>query len=343
MNDELIRDLLHEVADDVEPGDRLDAIRAATAPARRTHRGWWVGGGAGLVAASVVTALALTTGGAPQTDGPGPADVPSAPPSSPTTAPAAPTAVPTDPGPGSGVVAVYFVGDTTRGPRLFREFQPRADRGDAAAEALVAAVEGRALDADYRSAWPLGASVRSVERTASGIVVDLRDVPDERPDGVSAQDAGLAVEQVVRTAQAAYGLGKLPVRLVLEGAESGRILGVATAEALTGAPDADVLAPVSLSEPSEGQVVRAGRLIVTDGRAISTDGRITLRVQRWQGTAVALGPVTFTLSPVDGPFEAFGGDLGSDDLQPGDYDVIATVQNADGTVDSDTRRITVVD
>jgi hypothetical protein len=78
MNDLKIRDLLHEVADDVEPGDRLAAIRAATAPAgRRTRRGWWAAGGAGLVAASVVTAFTLNTGGAPQTTDPDLAGPPS--------------------------------------------------------------------------------------------------------------------------------------------------------------------------------------------------------------------------------------------------------------------------
>ena len=63
------RDLLHEVADGVEPGDRLDAIRAATPRSAYAPRAGGSAGGAGLVAASVVTALALTTGGAPQTGG----------------------------------------------------------------------------------------------------------------------------------------------------------------------------------------------------------------------------------------------------------------------------------
>ena len=46
-----IKDLLHEVTDAVEPGDRLHAIRVATADTgRRTRRGWWTAGGVGLVA-----------------------------------------------------------------------------------------------------------------------------------------------------------------------------------------------------------------------------------------------------------------------------------------------------
>lgn len=344
MNDQLIRDLLHDVADDVEPRDRLDAIRAATAPTRRTHRGWWAAGGVGLVAASLVTAIALTTGGAPQTGGPGPAGAPTS-----ATTPTGTTA--TEIRPATGPVAVYLVGDTSAGPRLYREF--RADLtaglgddpggGGRAVRGIEAALRGDALDPDYRSPWPAGVSLRQWMPSPEVIQVILVGAPVDRPAGMSEQDARLALEQLVRTAQAAYGDGKVPVDVQVEGQVTDTILGVPTTEPLTGSPDADVLAPVSLSDPSEGQVVRARRLLTVEGRATSVDGMITVRVQRWQGTAVVLGPVTSTLSPVDGPFDSFSGDLGSDDLQPGDYEVIATVQNADGTVDSDTRRITVVD
>ena len=47
--------LLDETAEAIEPGDRLDASRSATSGDRRTGRGWWAAGSAGLVAASVVT------------------------------------------------------------------------------------------------------------------------------------------------------------------------------------------------------------------------------------------------------------------------------------------------
>ena len=113
-------------ADDVEPRDRLDAIRAATASAgRRTHRGWWAAGGAGLLAASIATAFALTTGGVPQTPDAGPAEQLTT----------SPTDVvsPIDP---DGVRAVYYVGDTPEGPRLYREFLT-PDRDDSLAGAVA--------------------------------------------------------------------------------------------------------------------------------------------------------------------------------------------------------------
>ena len=49
------------------------------------------------------------------------------------------------------------------------------------------------------------------------------------------------------------------------------------------------------------------------------------------------------LKPSGRTLAAFSVQFRANDLQPGDYDVIATIQNPDGTVDSDTRRITVVD
>ena len=133
MSNDTINDLLREVADAVEPGDRLDAIRAATDGVRRTGRGWWAAGGVGLVAASVVTALALThrrrtprlasparrrSRRRPRTPGDG-----------------------AEPG-GDARVPVYFVGDTPSGPRLYREFQRGTGPMSAETFALDAALAG---------------------------------------------------------------------------------------------------------------------------------------------------------------------------------------------------------
>ncbi|SEC83974.1 Sporulation and spore germination [Nocardioides exalbidus] len=328
MNDQLIRDLLHEAADDIEPRDRLDAIRTATAPAgRRTHRGWWAAGGAGLLAASVVTALALSTGGAPQSTGPDLA----APPTSGSTAPDGGTSSP---------VAVYFVGDTAAGPRLYREFRP-ADSDTRVATAMAAVLRGDALDPDYRSLWPTTTVFRAWSTGPDGITVTLEGAPVERPAGMSEQDAQLAMEQLVRTAQALEGQGRVPVDVQVAGEVTDTILGVPTTAPLTGAPDADVLAPVSLSDPVEEQVVADRRLTVR-GRALSESGVVTTRIQRWEGNFVVAQEVDRLGAGNDGMLE-FTATFDLTTVPAGQYDVIATVQNADGTVDSDTRRITIVD
>lgn len=331
MNDLQIRDLLHEVADDLVPGDRLDAIRAATdSPTRRRTRGaWWATGGAGLVAASVVTVLALTTGGAPQSGGPGPADQP--------TSGATSSAGPTVPSP----AAVYFVGDTAEGPRLFREF--RADfASDDAVWAINAALGGDARDPDYRSPWPAGVTLSQWIPRPDVIQVVLTDAPVDRPPGMSERDARLALEQVVRTAQAVSGEGRVPVDVQVEGRVTDTILGVPTTAPLTGSPDLDVLALVSLSDPSEGMRVNSDLPFTVRGRGTSADGAVQVRIQRWEGTAV-VAERTVEGALRDDRLSSFGETFDLSDVPPGDYDVIATVQNPDGTVDSDTRRITVVD
>lgn len=329
MNDQLIRDLLHEVADDVEPGDRLVEIRGATVPAR-ARRGWWAVGGVGLLAASVVTAVALSTSGTPTSSGPGPVG-------------SAPTTADDDlPDAMDRVVPVYFVGDTPAGPRLFRELRTGPGPMSAETFALDAAVQGDALDPDYRSPWPAGTSIQQYFFDDDVLRLSLTGDVGDRPAGMSASDARLSIEQLIRTAQGVFGEGRVPVKLLIDGHPTSEVLGVPASEPLGNAPDLAVLAPVSLSGPSEGQEVdNDEQYLDVRGRA-SSAGRLTIAIERVDGTG-SLGDGTFTgllrpdrLTDYEASFALSG-------AEPGDYDVVATARGADGAVHTDTRRITVVD
>lgn len=346
MSGDRIKDLLHEVADGVEPGDRLEAIRAATSGGRRTGRGWWAAGGVALVAASVVTALALTTGGTPNSD-PDPATPTS--PSETATDPASPeppTEVETS------TVPVYYVGDTPDGPRLYREF--RRLPGDPL-EAAVSAAVGRTLDGvglppldpDYRVPWPSLTQARAaLDATGDTIEIDLGGDPEgslhDRGD-LTGAEAGLAVEQLVRTAQGVVG-ERLPVRFLLYGEITDQVLGVPTSEPLGTGSDLAVLAHVSLTEPSEGELVDNDEPFTVTGLGNSFEGNIVTRIQRWEGTYVVdeLPTIAGTYEDRLFPFEVT---FDLTDVPPGDYVVISRTDDpsGEGRFHTDSRRITVVD
>jgi hypothetical protein len=344
-----IKDLLSEVADGVEPGDRLDAIRSATAVSgRRTGRAWWAAGGVGLIAASVVTALALTNGGTPQSGGPDPAQPAPTSPTDTATDPSTPTATEAQ----TSTVAVYYVGDTPAGPRLYREF--RRVEGNPLEAAVAAAVGNRPdgaglppLDPDYRVPWPsLTQAVAHLDDAGDVIEVLLGGDPEadlrERGD-LTESEAGLAIEQLVRTAQGAVG-ERLPVRFLLYDEITDQVLGVPVSEPLTAGPDLDVLAHVSLTEPSEGQTVDNDEPFTVTGVGNSFEGNVVTRIQRWEGTAVVAELPTIAgweeprLYPWTVTFDLT-------DVPPGDYVVISRTDDPSGAgnFDTDTRRITVVD
>lgn len=346
---ERIKDLLHEVADGVEPGERLDAIRAATG-VRRPGRGWWTAGGVALVAASVVTALALTTGGTPRGSDPEPADSPS--PSVPTTEPTSSDST-TRTDPETSAVAVYYLGDTPDGPRLYREFRRLAgDPLQAAASAAVGRTGAAGpplapLDADYRVPWPPGTDA-SASLSAEGDVIEINLGGD--PEGslhdrgdLSDAVAGLAVEQLVRTAQAAV-QERLPVRFLLYDEITDQVLGVPTSEPLTAGSDLAVLAHVSLSDPSEGTTVDNDEPFTVKGVGNSYEGNIVTRIQRWEGTHVVdeepaiAGTYEDRLFPFEVTFDLT-------DVPPGDYVVSSRTDDpsGEGRFHTDSRRITIVD
>ena len=114
-----IKDLLTEVADGVEPGDRLDAIRVAD----RVRAAY----GPGLVGRRRCRARRRLRGDGARADAPAVrrrAATRARP-----TSHASTTSAPTEPSPADvAAVPVYFVGDTPDGPRLYREFRTGADR-----------------------------------------------------------------------------------------------------------------------------------------------------------------------------------------------------------------------
>jgi hypothetical protein len=348
MNDR-IKDLLGEVADGVEPGDRLDAIRAATATDQRTGRGWWAAGGVGLLAASVVTAVALTTGGTPQGSEPEPAQPAPTSPSETTTDPSTPTAseAPTS------TVAVYYVGETPDGPRLYREF--RRLEGDPLTAAVSAAV-GRTgpagpplapLDPDYRVPWtPLTDAGATL--SAEGDVIEISFGGDPQDDlrtrgPLSEAEAGVAVEGLIRTAQAAVG-ERLPVRFLIFGEIANEVLGVPTNEPLAAGSTLDTLAHVSISDPSEGFKVDNDEPFTVTGVGNSFEGNIVTRIQRPDGSE-ALDPLPTIAGWGEDRLFPFEVTFDLTDLAPGVYVVVSQTDDpsGEGRFHVDTRRITVVD
>lgn len=343
MNDDRLRDLLREVADGVEPGDRLDAIRAATSDGRgRTTWGWWAAGGAGLVAASVVTALALTTGGTPRGIEPDPATSTS-PSQSPTepTSPDSPTA--TDPE--TSVVAVYYVGDTPDGPRLYREFRRvrAADPFGAAAAALSLVP----VDPDYTGLWPADAIQDSSfdgvgDDGIIGVTVDP--AYRQRPAGMSEIEAGLAVEQVIRTFQAAA-QSRAAVQFYSASNPIDQVLGVPTSEPLAAGSDLAVLAHVSISDPSEGVLVDNDEPFTVTGVGNSFEGNIVTTIERLEGVEEIVAELPTIAGTYEDRLFPFEVTFDLADVAPGDYLVTSRTEDpsGEGRFHTDDRRVTIVD
>lgn len=341
MNESMLRDLLSEVADHVEPGDRLDAIRARTRPSRRRHL--WIPAGAALVAASVVGAVALGGGPVERADAPGPAGTSNVSPSPSPTEPS-PTE-PTPTAPETRAVAVYYVGVTPDGPRLYREF--REALGQDRFEAATAAIGNAPLDPDYANLWPAEAigDVSFVGTGADGLIsITLSDASyRDRPAGMTPEEAGLAVEQVIRTFQAAV-QARTPVQFRLGDNPIDQVLGVPSSEPLSQGPDLDVLALVSLSTPSEGQVVDKAEPLVVSGAGNSFEGTIVTRLQRPDGSE-AIDPVPAIAGTYEERLFPFEASLDISDLPAGEYVVLARTDDpsGEGRFHEDTRRITISD
>lgn len=302
MNDEDVRRLLHDAVDDLRPEERLTEIRARAHGERGSgrYRRYAVTAVAAAATAAVVGTV-VWAGGAFV---PNPTES-TAPPAEGTSA-ATPSAAPH-----RFTAAIYWLGQTPQGVRLYREFQDVA--GATQLEAAVdAAISGTPDDPDYRAPWP-GTQLVSARVDRGLIRVDLDEAPTAA-DAVSPAEGSQALEQVIRTAQAAVGR-RLPVQFQVDGNPVAEVFGQPTAEPLAEGEWSEVLALVSLSDPAEGAVV-TGEVLTVTGVASSFEATVPWRVLR-DGVAVRRGIFTATgwvdrLHPFRGTIDVSG-------LAPGRY------------------------
>lgn len=257
-DDDDIRTLLDAAVSDVEPRDGLDAIRSKTkVTTMRTRHSWLLGAGAAVVATAATIAAVTMLGNAPSTTDAndhvaGQPTVSASPTDTPTDTPS--STAPTGP---EAAVPVYYVGDTSHGPRLYREFH----RGPAGAGPLIEALE-QALgtapdDADYRTPWPAGTELAHAEQQSDLLVIDLHGDVHDRPAQMTEEDAQLALEQLMYTAQAATQT-RLPVQFLIDGQHTDQLLGQPASEPLAQGSADQVLAQVWIIEPAEGATVKSG-------------------------------------------------------------------------------------
>jgi hypothetical protein len=202
-----------------------------------------------------------------------------------------PTATSTDAGTTDRAVPVYFVGDTPHGQRLFREFQQQ--QVCAGAECLMkasaeSAVSGAPVDGDYTAPWPDGTGLEGATYNGDVLTLDLTGDLHDRPSGMSEDEAGLAVQQLIYSAQAGLGKGRVPVQLLLDGKHTDTVLGVPASEPLAAGKPDDVQAPVQVDSPADGATVD-GTFTVT-GRAATFEANVVWELKR--GDEVVKGGFT---------------------------------------------------
>jgi hypothetical protein len=337
--DPRLAELIEDAVADVDPVDRLAAIRSRTVHASESkvsnmtsRRSWTITAGAAVVAAAAVVVAVAVIGqqNNKPTSGPGPAASDSTSDgSSSSPAPSDPTSATSSPdGGGSSVYAMYFVGDTPFGPRLYREFQP-VEGSNPAQVAVGMAIGGGALDPDYRTEWPADTTIGAVPDNGDVITVDLGTTSGslrERPAGMSKADASIAVQQVIYTAQAFFGRGRAPVQLLIDGQHSDMVLGVPASEPLANDDPNDVLSLVSLTDPAEGTVVTGDTLHVS---GVANSFEATVPWQILQGTKV-VDEYSFMAEGAYDKLYPFEGTIDVSGLAPGTYTLRVATDDPSG-------------
>jgi hypothetical protein len=337
-DDERVRRLLDEAVSDVEPREALGTIHARTKVSPMRSKRSWILGSAVVATAATVAAVAVLSNGTPEPrNDVGPATTASPSPTEDVT----PTEEPTEtepPEPTMETVPVYYVGDTSRGVRLYREFHRVDTGGDKVSAAVNEAVSTTPTDPDYRTDWPQGTTAAQVDAPPSDVItIDVRGAGTLRGrSGLNEERAQMAVEQLVYTVQAAT-QSRSPVQLLLNGGRTDTLLGVPVSEPLAEGDAMDVLAQVWIIEPGEGAEVSAP--FEVSGLAAAFEATVLWELRQGD-TVVEDGFTTAEECCTMAPYSFMV------DVPPGEYTLVVTDNDPSGGegfgVWEDTKQITVV-
>jgi len=344
-----LRENLHRRAERISPRERRSEILAMAhdkTQVAQPQRRWLVPVAAAASVALIggVTMWGVSNrGGSPQTSS-------AVPTTSVTSTPSPTGSNPKATGATTSVtVPAYFVGTTSgTGDRfgLYREFVKTVVPADAtkaqkAMAALAVAMNAQQLNTggSYLQPWS-GTSVRDLTVTPSLITVTLS-APGARGD-LSDEQARLAVQGLVWTAQGAVGQGMIPVKFAVAGG-SKMLLGTYPTARTYNRPAKDlqyqVLAPIWVTSPDRDQVFSAGAPVVAKGESCAFEGTTQWQLKKG-GAAIKSGFTTASSGcPTRGTWEVKLGALAAGDYIFRMYEV--SMEDGKGVVAETSKPFTV--
>lgn len=224
-----------------------------------------------------------------------------------------------------GSIPVYYVAESQRSFKLYREFRNVPDRGGAVASAVGAMTSLAPLDPDYLTPWRPASRI-AVSRKGSALTVDLSADAFSNTN-VGSGLAATAIQQLVYTATAAASQSGMPATTVTitKDGKAADVWGVLRIGAATArSPLLDVQAQVWVTSPQQGDVRKAGTVSfagfgtsfeATFGWVVRTStGKIAARGSAMGGTGTGgFGPFSFSAR-----------------LQPGTYTVVVSTDDPSG-------------
>lgn len=326
--DERLAELVSDAVSSIEPGDGLTAIRSRTdkETTMDRNRSWMYAVGGAIAGVAAVAAMIVVVSQIGDDDSTPVANPPSDSQSAEPTGDNSPSADPTEgetttaptTQPTEGAVPVYYAGESGRGTRLFREFQPGIG-GDPVAQAAYAAVAGPAQDPDYRSLWPDGTEATG-SYDGDVITVDLTGAAlHDLPAGMTEEEAGLAIQQVIYSVQGAA-KARAGVQLLIDGQRTDQVLGQPASEPLANAPVTETLSLMNVTSPEEGMVVSGGSL---KAQGVNNGFEATMNYEIRLGDEVVDSGFATATGWMEDKLWPWKTTIDVSDLEPGTYTFVA--------------------